>query len=102
MNPQRVELLVQRGRLLERISQQRDHLARQIAPLAQAVSTVEHLLERARANLQHIQQHPQPALVAAAMFVLFGPKRAWRHARRGLLLWRSWRWLRGWLGRAGL
>ena len=101
MNPQRVELLVQRGRLLERISQQRGELARQIAPLAQAASTLEHLLERARAALQQLQQHPQPALLLGGVFTLLGPKRAWRHARRALLLWRSWRWLKGWVGRSG-
>ena len=97
MSPTHAELLVQRGRLLERISQQRIQLAQQAAPLGVVGGAVEGWLTKLRGGVAYVQQHPQPALLVSALLVLLGPKRSLRHARRALVLWRSWKWVQAWL-----
>lgn len=97
MSPTHAELLVQRGRLLERISQQRIQLTQQAAPWTAAAGTVEGYLVKFRSGMAYVQQHPQPALLVSALLVLLGPKRSLRHARRALVLWRGWKWVQAWL-----
>ena len=97
MNPTHAELLVQRGRLLERISQQRIQLAQQVAPWVAVGGSVEGWLTKLRGGMVNLKQHPQPALLVSALLVLLGPKRSLRHARRALVLWRSWKWVQAWL-----
>lgn len=93
MNPTHAELLVQRGRLLERISQQRIQLTQLAAPWVAAAGTIEGWLTKLRSGMAYVQQHPQPALLVSALLVLLGPKRSLRNARRALVLWRSWKWV---------
>lgn len=97
MNRKRAELLVERGRLLERVQRQRIELAGQLAPWVAAATTVTQWVEMLRLGVERVRNHPRSVMLAGALLALLGPRPVWRHARKGLLLWRTWRWVRTWL-----
>ena len=101
MDAHLVELYIERGRLRERISMQRGQLARELAPLGNALHSVDHartLLHQAR-----LWMTANPGIVAAVAVavVVWRPRTVLRTARWGLSAWRSWDRWRGWV-RAGL
>ena len=101
MDAKLVELYVQRGRLRERIGVQRAQLTRELAPLSDALHTVDRtraLLHRAR-----LWMVANPGVVAAAgvALALWRPRRLLRTARWGFFAWRNWSRWRDWL-RVGL
>ena len=97
MDARLVELYVERGRLRERISVQRGELARELAPLAHTLDTV----DRARALLHRVSQwmlaHPGVVAAVGVAVVLWKPRTVWRTARWGLLAWRNWAKWRTWV-----
>ena len=82
------EIRARRVLLLTRAALQRERLALQLAaweaPLAWA--------DRSVAAARSIRRHPQWLLVAAAVFAVLRPRRAFAWARNGLIVWRAWRW----------
>ena len=88
-------LAEQRGRLLERIAQQRAQLQIQWVPVQRAASKGDRALAAARDAQRYVQAH-RAALtlvlgVTCAVLVLVKPGRSFRLLKRGFLLWRGWR-----------
>ena len=101
MDAKLVELYVKRGRLRERIGVQRVQLAQELAPLGDALRTV----DRARALLHQaglwMAAHPGIVALAGVAVVTWRPRRVLRSARYGFVVWRNWSRWRDWL-RMGL
>lgn len=88
------ELLLRRGRLLERIAAQRDGLAWEVQPLAQALDSTDRFLGRVRSGLAYLRQNPLVVTLAVTVLVATRGRRLWPWARRGLLAWRTWQTVR--------
>lgn len=103
MQDRLTELLVQRGRLLERIAQQRQQVAVQVQPVARTLQVGDRLTDIFTQCKRFALQHPLVVAAAVATVVVLRPAGAWRLASRGLLAWRTWTTLRaslpGLLGR---
>lgn len=89
------QLAEQRGRLLERIAQQRGVLQMQWEPVQHAASRGERALAAARDAQRYVQAN-RAALtlilaVACSVLVVVKPGRSFRLFKRGFLLWRGWR-----------
>ncbi|MEW6415510.1 MAG: YqjK family protein [Pseudomonadota bacterium] len=95
MSKSLAELHQERGRLRERIAQQRATLAREVAPLARACDTIDAVRALARDTARRVNRlaSEHPALVAgiAALFFALRPRRTLRWIGRGMFLWRGWR-----------
>ena len=89
MNGRRIaQIHVRRERLLARSAAQRDELALLLAPLRGPLAVA----DRGIAVAQYARAHPGLVVIAAAVFVLLSPKRAFRWARRAFTVWRGYRW----------
>ena len=95
MNQRINELRLQRGRLLERIATQRTTLRRGIQPIAASLATADRTLSRLRAGSDYVRQHPSVTALALTVLVATRPGRAWRWAKRGFVVWQTWRTVRG-------
>lgn len=88
-------LAEQRGRLLERIAQQRSVLQVQWEPLQQAADRGERALAAVRSARGYVQAHRATfalaVAVACAALVLVKPGKSFRLLKSGFVLWRSWR-----------
>jgi hypothetical protein len=97
MDARLVELYVERGRLRERIGSQRAQLAGTLAPLSQAL----HSVDRTRARMHRLQlwMAANPGIVAAVAVavVVARPRLVVRSARWGFSVWRNWGRWRDWL-----
>jgi len=83
------QIHARRERLLGRSAAQRDELALLLAPLKGPLAVA----DRGIAAAQYARAHPGLVLIAAAVFVLLSPKRAFRWTRRAFTVWRSYRWV---------
>jgi len=92
------ERAIKRGRLLERISQQRVALAVSCAPLAEALNTADHVVEGAERTRRWVSENPIAVGVGLFILVLWRPKGALKLASKGLLGWRTLRFVRQKLG----
>ncbi|HMV00501.1 MAG TPA: YqjK-like family protein [Rhodocyclaceae bacterium] len=90
MTDRRLELAQRRGELRARCARQRDDLAENFWPLERALVGVDKLVAGGR----WVRDHPKPVAAFAIGLLLARPRRAWRWAKRGFLLWRGWRALR--------
>ena len=90
-----IELHTQRGRLLERISHQRQVLAREVEPLIAPLALPAKLAGVFDATRIFVREHPYLVGTTVAAIVVFKPRFVWRWTQRGLLAWRTWRSLRG-------
>jgi hypothetical protein len=89
VNRRRLEQIhARRERLLARSATQRDELALLLAPLKGPLA----LADRGIAAMQYVRAHPGLVAIAAAIFVVLSPKRAFRWARRAFGVWRGYRW----------
>jgi hypothetical protein len=86
MNPRLFEVALKRERLLERIGAQRERLAANTDGLRRVCVGAEKVAAAGR----KIRDNPQWVLLATAALVLLRPRRAWRLARTGFFVWRSW------------
>ncbi len=98
MDQRLVELYIERGRLRERIGVQRGQLVDTLAPLSNALHTV----DRARALMDQAKQwliaNPGVVAAVAVAVVVWRPRRILRTVLWGFSVWRSlgrWReWAR--------
>jgi len=101
MDKRLVELYVQRGRLRERIGVERGQFAHELAPLGEALDS----MDRARALLHRtglwIAAHPGIVALAVVAVVVWKPRAVLRSARWGFSIWRNWSQWRNW-ARIGL
>ena len=106
MQKKLIELHQRRGQLIERIAHQRATLARETAPIQAACAATDWALAAARSTLRQtselVQRHPVATAGLAAALIALKPRRAVRWLSRGLVAWKSWRTLRGWLPRGWL
>ena len=88
-------LAEQRGRLLERIAQQRRVLQVQWEPVQRAANKGDRVVAAARNAQRYMQAHRATLTlvlgVTCAVLVLVRPRRSFRLLKRGFLLWRGWR-----------
>lgn len=85
-----LELAVRKGELKARCAQQRDTLAAAVWPVEKGLAVADSAL----LGVDWLKRHPVAVGIAVAAAVLFRPRRSWRWARRGFVLWSSWRALR--------
>lgn len=97
MTPKLIELHRQRGRLQERIAQQRAAVAVQLKPVLDAERLAQRGMNVASDAVQLLRTHPWPLALAVAALVLAKPRRAWRGLRLGVWVWRRYRNLRDWV-----
>lgn len=95
MNKQLLALHLERGRLLERIAQQRLTLVKQLQPLQKTSDAASRTTALVQAGIGYLYGHPWAVLAALSAAVLVRPHSAWRLLRRGLIVWRSWRTING-------
>ena len=91
MNHQLDNLLMQRGRLLERIASQRDVLRNDFAPVEAALSRADSAVAGVHSFVDYIRRHPAITSVALAGVLIFKGKTMWRWAKRAFSLWQTWR-----------
>ncbi len=97
MNPRLLELARRHGALKARIDAQRLQLARHAAPLERALSGG----DKALAGVEWLKQHPLVVGAGVTALVVAKPKRAWRWARRGIVVWRGWKSVKNLLAKVG-
>lgn len=102
MNQALVDIAIRRGRLIERIANQRTALSRELQPVCGVLHTADQGIARVRTATAFLKNHPGFVLAAVALLVALKPRRVWRWAKRGFLVWRTWRSLRGQLAGIGL
>lgn len=88
-------LAEQRGRLLERITQQRAVLQVQWAPLQRTADQGDRVIAAARGAQRYVQAHRATFTLAFAVicaaFVLVKPRHTFRLLKSGFVVWRGWR-----------
>ena len=85
------DLLLKRGRLIERIAGQRAALRQDFVPVAQALGTVDRGVAGVQAGLTYVHRHALAFSAAAGALLLFRGKTALRWSARAFSLWKSWR-----------
>ena len=90
MDDRLIELYVQRGRLRERIGAQRQQVARELAPMASALSLADQGLAWFQRAKSYVFAHP--GLVAGVLVaaLVWRPRWLLRSLRWGFVAWRGW------------
>jgi hypothetical protein len=83
------EIRARRAYLLARAAVERERVVLQLhaweAPLA--------LVDKSLVAARYVRSNPQWIVGALILFAVLRPRRAFAWARRGLVAWRTWRWL---------
>lgn len=85
---------VQRGRLLERITQQRAALAVELTPVVGLLNTADHVVEGAEKTRRWIGENPVIAGIGLIALIIWRPKGALKLIKNGSLGWRAFRLVR--------
>ncbi len=96
MNDKWLQLATRQGALKARIEAQRRTLAEQAVPLESALARGDAVLQ----GVDWLKHHPVAIGAAVAAVVVARPRRAWRWAKRGFFVWRSWQGIRNLLSKA--
>jgi hypothetical protein len=94
MNRRLDELLLRRGRLIERIAGQRRGLRRDFEPVASALGKADLAAAGVRSGVKYLRRHALASSAAAGFLLIFKGRATLRWARRAYSLWNSWRALR--------
>lgn len=94
MQQRLIELQLQRGRLLERIANQRHVMAVQARPVARALHVGDRMSSFADQCKLFALQHPLAVAGVVAAVVVLRPASVMRWTSRGLFAWRTWANLR--------
>ncbi|MDR2452606.1 MAG: hypothetical protein LBE85_12790 [Candidatus Accumulibacter sp.] len=90
MSRQLDELLLRRGRLIERIAGQRGALRHETAPVALALGRVDLVIAGVRSGAEYFCRHALAVSLIAGSLLLFQRKATLRWAGRAFALWKSW------------
>lgn len=90
MNERLLQLAARQGLLKARIEAQRLSLAEQTEPLETALARGDAVLQ----GVDWLKHHPVAIAAAVAAVVVARPRKAWRWAKRGFFVWRSWQGIR--------
>ena len=95
MNRQIAELHQRRGRLLERIGNQRAALAEYCEPVHDKLDSVDRFVGRVQLALHYLRTHllASAALALTTVYVV-KPARVWRWSARAFSAWQTWRLMR--------
>jgi len=96
MSDKLLQLATRQGALKARIEAQRRTLAEQAVPLENALARGDAVLQ----GVDWLKHHPLAIGAAVAAVVVARPRRAWRWAKRGFFVWRSWQGIRNLLSKA--
>ncbi len=102
MNQTLIKISLRRGRLIERIANQRATLARDMQPVRSVLHTTDQAVLRIRSFTGFIKKHPDIVLGAVALLAVLKPSRTWHWAKRSFIAWRAWQALREQLARIKL
>ncbi|WP_313952304.1 YqjK-like family protein [Accumulibacter sp.] len=102
MNQELIDLAVERGRLIERISSQRQRLGQELQPVGNALQTADRALTAVRSGTAFVREHPEAVAVGVALLIVVQPSRVWRWSKRGFFVWRTWRMLHSQFSDLGL
>jgi hypothetical protein len=91
MNRRIDELFLRRGRLIERISGQREVLRRDFEPVRAALGKVDFAVAGVYLGAEYLRRHALVASAVAGAFLIFKGKAALRWAGWVFSLWKSWR-----------
>jgi hypothetical protein len=89
-----IELALRKQRLQIQSASLRERMAMHAEGIAPALSVI----DSARSGWHWMLKHPLLPLCAAAVLVLFRPRRTLRLLQRGVLIWQLLRRLRSWAG----
>ncbi len=95
MNRQLDDLLLQRGRLIERIAGQRSALRQNAQPVSAVLARADRVVDKVRFGVGYIRQHPVLVSSGAALLLILKGKKMWHWSKRAFSLWQSWRLLQG-------
>ena len=103
MNRPLDDLLLRRGRLIERIASQRETLRHDFVPVSQALGKVDTVVAGVHSAAARIRQHPVMASAAVAVLFWAKGKSLLRWGGKAFSLWQSWRLIQAtiadWVGR---
>lgn len=85
---------VQRGRLLERITQQRSAVAVALTPLVGILNTADQVVEGAEKTRRWVGENPVIAGIGLIALVIWRPKGALKLVKNGTMGWRAFRLIR--------
>lgn len=102
MNQELIELAVERGRLIERISSQRQRLGEELQPVGNALRTADRTFAAVRRGTIFVKEHPEAVTVGVALLIVVQPSRVWRWSKRGFFVWRTWKMLHRQISDLGL
>ena len=91
MNRTLDDLLLRRGRLIERIASQREALRYDLAPVSHALGKVDTALAGVHTIAGKIKSHPVMASAAVAVLFWAKGKSLLRWGGKAFSLWQSWR-----------
>ncbi|MDR0378847.1 MAG: YqjK-like family protein [Candidatus Accumulibacter sp.] len=94
MNRPHDDLLLRRGRLIERIAQQRAELRRNFRPMASVLGKVDLAVAGIRWGAGSLLRYPLAISMVTGVFLIFKGKASLRWAGRVYSLWKSWRAVR--------
>ena len=95
MQTRLIELHQQRGRLQERIAQQRAALRQQSAPLQGVLALPQRILRIQQEGIAFARQHPLAVGGVILALVVLRPRFVLRWTRRAVAAWRTWRTVSG-------
>lgn len=101
MNRRLDELLLQRGRLIERIAGQRAVLHHDMVPVAAALDKTDAAVAWSRSAIASLRRHPVAVSLAAAGLLAIKGKTLLRWSKRAFSAWRTWRVVRSTLYNLG-
>jgi hypothetical protein len=91
MNRRLDDLLLRRGRLIERLAGQRAALRRDSAPVTLALGKIDSAIIGIRSGVDYLSRHALATSAVAGFFLIFKGKTTLRWVRRAFSLWKSWR-----------
>ena len=89
------DLLLQRGRMIERIATQRVALRNDFAPVATVLSKADSAVSGVHSFVDYIRLHPVVTSVAVGTLLVFKGKAVLRWAKRAFSFWQTWRLIQG-------
>ena len=89
MNKQLSALKLERGRLQERIAQQRTTLVLDLLPLTPVGIAATRVLAAGQAGVSLVRRNPLLVWATLAVVLALRPKGLWRLAKTGLVVWRG-------------